>query len=475
MKKNSLWNKILLWGLVLFAVFGVIYYLIGYQNLRTVSYSEVQGISASQVGAALTDGVTVDQSYTVHADYMDGVTLRFGTYADTLTQGVIHVSFLSGDEELASASLDATSLSDNEDVFFDFGQEIPITRGGTYIIRVWETEVGDTQAAAIWTTDAGDGTSLSVSGSPMDDVMIYFVPSESREGHFNAWFGGVFAGLLILFVCVCLVSMRHEARDEKTPLTEIVHIFDQYSFLLRQLIDKEFAVKYRRSYLGIVWVVLNPLLTMILMSAVFSTIFRQSIENFPVYLIVGQVAFNFFNEATNNSLPTIVNSSSMIKKIYVPKYIFPLSKVMFSFVNYVITFIPVALVMIFYHIVPTINLLYLPLIMLALFMFSLGVSFILSTAMVFMRDTQYLYGLVTTLLSFLTPIFYSIDNFDATKRFIMSLNPLYQYLSIVRTCVFYGQTPTVQSVLICLVLGIVFLWIGIEYFFRKQDKFILYI
>ena len=214
---------------------------------------------------------------------------------------------------------------------------------------------------------------------------------------------------------------------------------------------------------------------MILMSAVFSTIFRQSIENFPVYLIVGQVAFNFFNEATNNSLPTIVNSSSMIKKIYVPKYIFPLSKVMFSFVNYVITFIPVALVMIFYHIVPTINLLYLPLIMLALFMFSLGVSFILSTAMVFMRDTQYLYGLVTTLLSFLTPIFYSIDNFDATKRFIMSLNPLYQYLSIVRTCVFYGQTPTVQSVLICLVLGIVFLWIGIEDFFRKQDKFILYI
>lgn len=474
-KPVNVWHRILGIGLLCFLVFGLIYYLIGAKNLSRLSYDEFSGISTTAVLTDLSEGTVVEETYTAHADEIRGITLNFGTYSSTLTKGTVHVEFLDGDTVLASAKVEASSLVDNQEVDFVFDEPLSIEIGHDYTVRLYEDGAEGEQVPAVWGSLSQKNVEVMVNGEVKEGLMLYMKPDETKPGHFNAWFFGLYFSLLGLFLFLCFRSMHNEKIGRTTPLTEIAHIFDTYQFLLHQLVDKEFAIKYRRSYLGMVWVVLNPLLTMVLMSAVFSTIFRQSIENFPVYLIVGQVAFNFFNDATNGALPTIVNSSSLINKIYVPKYIFPLSKVIFSFVNYMIQFIPVAMVMIFYRIRPTINLLYLPIIMLAFFMFTLGCSFILSTMMVMMRDTQYLYNLVTTLLSFLTPIFYSIDNFTPNQKFVMSLNPLYQYLSIIRSAVFYGETPTVQSMIIVLALGIVFLWIGIEYFFHKQDKFILYV
>lgn len=135
----------------------------------------------------------------------------------------------------------------------------------------------------------------------------------------------------------------------------------------------------------------------------------------------------------------------MIKKIYIPKYIFPLSKTMFSFFNFVLSFIPVLLVVLYYKIPITLNILYLPLMLVFYFCFVLGISFILSAMQVFMRDTQYLYGIFLTLLGYTTPIFYSVDSMSPLLQRIMLLNPLYHYMTVLRTILLYGMAPTVPG------------------------------
>ena len=272
-----------------------------------------------------------------------------------------------------------------------------------------------------------------------------------------------------------LTITKKDEQGIRTGLNECVYIFKNYRFLLTQLIGRDFAVKYRRSYLGIVWVILNPLLTMIVLSAVFAFIFRFNIANFPVYLILGQVIFNFYSEATQISTTTITGSGQMIKKIYIPKYIFPLSKTMFSFFNFVLSFIPVLLVIIYYRIPITLNILYLPLLLVAYFCFVLGISFILSAMQVFMRDTQYLYGIFLTLLGYTTPIFYSVDAMSPLLQRVMLINPLYHYMTVLRTILLYGTAPTLQEMSVCILLGGIFLGIGLSYFFKRQKKFILYI
>lgn len=296
-------------------------------------------------------------------------------------------------------------------------------------------------------------------------------------------FGGEYAPcyavvFLTLFVGLFLYAKYNQIKDKKgehTPLNECVHIFDRYKFLLKQLVTRDFAVKYRRSYLGLVWVILNPLLQMIILSAVFSFVFRFDIENYPVYLILGQVTFNFFSEATNIAVSTIVDSGQLIKKIYMPKYIFPLSKTMFSFLNFMISFIPVVAVLIFFRVPITLNWLYLPIYMVTLFMFTLGVGFFLAALNVKMRDTQYLYGIALTLLNYVTPIFYPVSSLSPRFQFVMQFNPLFQYVSLIREIMFEQKTPSLQHLVICILCAIVAMEVGMRFFFSKQDEFILYV
>ena len=185
--------------------------------------------------------------------------------------------------------------------------------------------------------------------------------------------------------------------------------------------------------------------------------------------------FNFFSEATQISITTITGAGQMIKKIYVPKYIFPLSKTMFSFLNFILSFIPVVLVMAYYRIPLTINVVYLPVLLLTYFCFVLGVGLMLAAVQVFMRDTQYLYGILLTLLGYLTPIFYSIDSLSPLFQKIMLLNPLFHYMNTLRTILLYGETPSVAQMACCAGIGVVMLGIGITYFHKRQKRFILYI
>lgn len=246
-------------------------------------------------------------------------------------------------------------------------------------------------------------------------------------------------------------------------------------FILRSLVSKDFKLKYRRSALGIVWSVLNPLLMMIVLTAVFSTFFRFQIENFALYLILGQTLFALMSDATSGAMSSIIDSAPLIKKIRINKFLFPLEKTAFALLNFVISLIAVAAVMIFFQIVPTINLLFLPLLLLLVFAFSLGLGLLLSALSVFFRDVMHLWSVVLTAWTYATPLFYPIDILPDWMLPIMECNPMYHYVTFFREIALWGTTPSGEQILLCTFFAVVTLVIGIIVFRAKQSKFILYV
>lgn len=170
--------------------------------------------------------------------------------------------------------------------------------------------------------------------------------------------------------------------------------FFAFDELLKQLIIRDVKLKYRRSYLGYLWSILNPLMLMMVLVVVFSNLFRFDIPNFPLYMISGQFLFSFMTEATNMSVGSITGNSALIKKTYVPKYIFTVSKVGSSLVNLLFSLGALLLVMIFTDAEFSWNLLFFPVIILEVFIFSLGLGLWLSAITVFFRDIQYLWGVL---------------------------------------------------------------------------------
>lgn len=252
--------------------------------------------------------------------------------------------------------------------------------------------------------------------------------------------------------------------------------FYAFDELLKQLIIRDVKLKYRRSYLGYLWSILNPLMLMMVLVVVFSNLFRFDIPNFPLYMISGQFLFNFMTEATNMAVGSITGNAALLKKTYVPKYIFTLSKVGSSLVNLVFSLGALVLVMIFTGAEFSWNLLFFPLIILQVLIFSLGISLFLAAATVFFRDIQYLWGVFTSMWMYLTPLFYPVNIIPEEYRWAyMNLNPMYRYIEQFRDIVLHAKTPDFNSMLVGFIVALGFLILGAWYFNKKQDEFILYI
>ncbi|MGF7002038.1 ABC-2 type transport system permease protein [Lachnospiraceae bacterium PFB1-21] len=256
-------------------------------------------------------------------------------------------------------------------------------------------------------------------------------------------------------------------------MKKYINNFMKYRELLLELIRRDIKTKYRRSVLGMLWSVLNPLGMMVVLSVVFSNVFRANIENFPVYLMCGQLIFNFFNEATNVAMGSILGNASLIKKVYLPKYIFPTAKICSTFVNLMTSFIALLVVVVFTRtpIHPTIFLVIFPIIY--VFLFALGFGIFLSAIVVVFRDMQHFYSILVTAWMYLTPIFYPIDILPNYLKIIVGLNPLANIIEMFREVVLYGAIPSVMLHVKCLVSCGIALVVGLYVFYKQQDKFIL--
>ncbi len=268
------------------------------------------------------------------------------------------------------------------------------------------------------------------------------------------------------------------------PASHAKNDYEKDKFILRQLVTKDFKIKYRRSVLGVAWSVLNPLLMMVVMSIVFSTIFGQSRngsitpEMYPLYLIVGNITFSVMSESTNQALMSIIWASSLLKKVKVHRWVFPVQKVLFSLVNFSFSLVAVALVMLFFRVVPTWHLILLPVCLLLLMCFCMGLGMMLSALAVFFRDVMHLWTVVITAWMYLTPIFWTTDYISQMAHWIQVLvvvNPMYNYLQFMRDIFLFNTVPSALTFGLCVAWAILALAIGYTVFHKTEHKFILYI
>ena len=265
-------------------------------------------------------------------------------------------------------------------------------------------------------------------------------------------------------------------------MTTYVQNFLKFQPLLKELIARDIKVKYRKSVLGVLWTLLNPLFMMIVLSVVFSNLFKFDVEYFPVYLLSGQLIFNFYSEVTTCSMSAIIDNGPLIKKVYVPKYLFILARTFSSTINLLASFTALIVVMLAMRVELhyTVLLVWIPLAFIVAF--SLGMGLLLSAIAVKFRDimhlysvfvTALLYSVFVTALMYLTPVIYPMSILPEWLKPIVLLNPLTNILQMFRGVMMYNSLPGIKSILIAAVECVVMLVIGLYVFYKRQDSFIL--
>ena len=249
----------------------------------------------------------------------------------------------------------------------------------------------------------------------------------------------------------------------------------RFSPLLKELVVRDIKVRYRHSVLGLLWTVLNPLLMMIVITIVFSTLFKTDIEHFPIYYLAGSLLFSFNSESTTTAMHSMISNASLIKKVYIPKYLFPFSNVLSAMVNLGFSLIAMFIVMIVTGAPFHVTLLLIPIPIFYVFVFATGLGIMLSALTVFFRDIAHFYGVFILAWTYLTPIFYPVSILPPALMKIMQFNPMYHYVSFMRDLVLNGTFPSMRGNLICIAMSLAMLVLGLFVFYKKQDKFVLYV
>jgi len=280
---------------------------------------------------------------------------------------------------------------------------------------------------------------------------------------------------LLAFTVAALVVFGLMLVTKKEYMKEQLYTFSRFRHLILLMVKHNFITRYRRSVLGILWSVLNPLLTMLIMTLVFSTLFRFEVANFPLYVLSGQLVFGFFSEASSQAMVSITGSGTIIKRIYVPKYIYPLTQVLSGVINIGFALIAFIIVFIFTSQAVSWTVLLIPIPILYTFVFALGIGMLLSSVMVFFRDIGYIYGVGITLWMFLSAIMYPVEILPPRIYHLIHLNPLFHYISFFRDLTLNGTIPGLWANIICIGFALAALCAGVYAVMSQQDKYILYL
>lgn len=281
--------------------------------------------------------------------------------------------------------------------------------------------------------------------------------------------------------------MSDQTKQQETrslPATFAKNEFEKDAFIPRQLVTKDFKIKYRRSVLGVAWSVLNPLLMMIVMAIVFSTIFGQgrngsmTPEMYPLYLIVGNITFAVMSESTNQALTSIVALPLCSRRLRCTAGFSRCRRCSSRMVNFAFSLVAVAIVMLWFRVMPSWHLILLPVCLLLLMCFCMGLGMMLSALTVFFRDVMHLWSVVITAWTYITPIFWTTDyiaQMPHLVRILMYANPMFNYLQFMRDIFLFQTTPSLMTFGMCVAWAVLALIIGYTVFHKSERKFILYI
>lgn len=243
----------------------------------------------------------------------------------------------------------------------------------------------------------------------------------------------------------------------------------QYRELLKTNVQKEIRGKYKGSFLGVLWSFLNPLLMVLVYALVFPYIMRTNVDNYLVYLITGVIPWNFFTTCITTGCNCVWINGGIIKKVYFPREILPISVVAAGLINFLISCVIILLFVLFGGIGFSIQLLWLPLIAIIQSTLSLGLLFILSAINVYVRDIEYLVGFLLNLLFYATPILYTADMFPESIRWVLYLNPMTTIIESYRNIFYYQQSPTLIPLMIVFMVSFIILIIG-YLIFKKLER-----
>lgn len=252
-------------------------------------------------------------------------------------------------------------------------------------------------------------------------------------------------------------------------------VFMDHKYLFYLLTMRDVKRKYKNSYLGILWSLLSPLLDMIILSIVFSSLLSRNVDNYPVYLLTGRLLFQFYTSGSTLAMQSIVSAGSLIKKIYIPKYVLTLAKLSSNYIFFLISLIDLVLIMLVTGHQVTWNILWSIPYMILIFIFTAGVGLALAAFAVYFRDTEHIYKVFTNALYFASAIIYPPEIVPQKYQFILQFNPVFHFLQGFRRVTYYGLAPDMGNLILCLGLSSISLVLGIMYFKKKQDGFILYL
>lgn len=424
----------------------------------------------------LCQGAVVEQTFTVNIQRLQSISVQWGTYyrpnSGTVTMELYN---LIDNSLVMSQSFDAAAITEGGLTTMSVDTPIETVYGVPLLLRVWaDSPAGAAVSPLMSQSVREDGFSLTLNGVPTDGILCFSASGEDyiwtglHYWEFAAGFG------LLLALGIGLVWYRQK-KGKHSYVVNALAAMQKYHFLIQQLVSRDFKTKYKRSILGIFWSFLNPLLTMCVQYFVFSTIFKSDVPNFAAYLIIGTVMFSFFSEACGMSLTSILGNAGLITKVYVPKYIYPLTRVMSSLVNLAISLIPMLIVCLMTGVELKKSAILAIYFMLCLVIFSLGFGLLLSTSMVFFRDTQFLWNVFNMMWMYATPVFYPETILAENFKIILQVNPLYHFLKNVRLCILDGISPEPFAYAQCFLIALVMLLIGAVVFRKNQDKFVLYL
>ena len=248
-----------------------------------------------------------------------------------------------------------------------------------------------------------------------------------------------------------------------------------YKFTFSELVKRDFKKKYKNTYLGMVWSVLSPLLSLLIMSIVFTHFFGRNQPHFTIYLFCGNIIFSYFTDSTNGGMGSLLGNASIFTKVNVPKYLFLFSRNVSSLINFGLTLVIFIVFCIIDGITFTWAFLLLAFPILCMIIFNIGMGLILSALYVFFRDMQYLWSVFTQLLMYLSAIFYTVDTFPPLMQKLFLLNPVYVYIKYFRIIVIDNAIPSIQYHLLALGYALLAFGIGALIYKKCNHKFLYYV
>ena len=472
--KNVKLTRKLLKALVIYLAIAGIFFLIVHDDWRMTT-ERTDPVNRDALLQELVPGTEIEQTFTAGTDQVRQIEIKTNVIGGT-PDPKVHATIRDGDEVLFS---DTVPVLDDGTIVISLEKQ-PAERKGKRLSIILTDGVGIcpwygmTRAAGKITVANQTEERLSVGGEPVPGELVMEIVGKQIMPY-TRYYWPVAAGVgavILLIICYC---HRCRVQGKRNIINIAADLIGQYSYLMKTLVARDFKVRYKASLLGVLWSFLNPLLMTLVYLFVFSTIFQSSIPHFPVYLMSGIILYNYFSEATNLGMQSIVGNAGLITKVYIPKYVFPISKAISSSINMGISIIPMLIMMALTGVAFHKSLLLLPLVGIYLIVFCIGVSLILSSCMVFFRDIQFIWGIVLMILNFFSPIFYPESIIPAHFLTLYHMNPIYQYLFFMRTIVIGGVSPNPITYLYCSLASLTALVIGVLVFKKTQARFVLYL